>query len=106
MSKCGEPGRGITAAQLIEQGVAPEIVKVVELLTRRADVPSANCYASVRKHPDALAVKLADNADNTDPARTAMLDGATRERLRKKYRAALEAVGVTDGELYARLSGE
>lgn len=39
-------------------------------------------------------VKLADIADNSDPVRLAGLDSATRERLQRKYRHALEAVSA------------
>ena len=95
---------GITGAELVEQGIAPEIVEVVELLTRRDDVPSDHYYAAIREHPDALAVKLADIADNTDPARVGLLDEETRERLRRKYLHALESLGAGAGELHARLS--
>jgi (p)ppGpp synthase/HD superfamily hydrolase len=51
-------------------------------------------YARIRENPIALRVKLADIADNSDEARLALLDDSTAERLRKKYRKALNALGV------------
>ena len=48
--------------------------------------------ARVKADPLALRVKLADIASNTDRARMALLDEATRVRLTEKYRKALEAL--------------
>ena len=42
----------------------------------------------------ALAVKLADLADNTDPVRLNRLPDDTQARLRTKYRSAYRCLGV------------
>lgn len=51
-------------------------------------------FARVRANRFAVLVKTADLADNTDPARQALLDEETRSRLREKYRRAYELLGV------------
>ena len=82
----------VTANDLRAAGVTPQIVDVVELLTRRPDVPSELYYERIRLSPSAKAVKLADIADNTAPWRVAGLDVATQERLAEKYRKARTAL--------------
>lgn len=49
-------------------------------------------YERIKKNPIARRVKLADIADNMNECRLAMLDKSTRERLRRKYREALEVL--------------
>jgi len=45
--------------------------------------------------PIAVAVKRADLADNTDPARLAVLDEDTRRRLESKYARARGLLGTS-----------
>lgn len=75
---------------LREAGMPDAVVDVVILLTRRGGIPADDYYRAIRRDPVALRVKLADIADNTDPARAARLDEATRERLAQKYAHARE----------------
>ncbi len=49
----------------------------------------------IRSSPDALLIKQCDMADNMDPARTALLDNETRERLRLKYEKAVAFLTCT-----------
>jgi hypothetical protein len=49
----------------------------------------------IRSSPDALLIKQCDMADNMDPARTALLDDETRERLRLKYEKAVAFLTAT-----------
>lgn len=72
----------------------PHIVAAVDAITRRAGEDPTEYYRRVRGNDLARRVKLADIADNSDPARLADLDSATRERLERKYRHALEAVSA------------
>lgn len=51
-------------------------------------------YCNMAGNPLAVAVKLADIADNSDPERLVLLDGATAERLRAKYAKAREFLGA------------
>ncbi|MGC5023317.1 HD domain-containing protein [Tsukamurella sp. DT100] len=87
----------VTAHELASAGIPAPVVRAVDLLTRRADVPSEAYYAAIRADPIALAVKRADIADNTDPQRLALLDPATQERLRAKYAAAIAALETPAG---------
>lgn len=63
----------------------PEVVRAVDALTRRSGEAPEHYYARVKSDPLALRVKLADLADNSDPARLAELDTHVRERLERKY---------------------
>lgn len=72
----------------------PHIVAAVDAITRRAGEDPADYYQRVRDNELACRVKLADIADNSDPARLAILDSVTRERLERKYRRAREAVSL------------
>jgi len=82
----------ITAGDLELAGVLPEVIEVVELLTRR-EGDSDDYYRLIAGNPAARAVKLADIAHNTEPARVAQLDAETAERLRGKYERARELLG-------------
>ena len=83
----------IAAAELLEAGVLPEIVEVVELLTRTPDVSPDEYYARIRRHPAARRVKLADIDDNTARWRLRRLDYAMQLRLVEKYAYARRALG-------------
>lgn len=77
---------------LAAQGIPAEIVEAVKLLDRgRSPSPEAY-YAAIRMNAIALAVKLADIVDNSDPVRLALLDEPTRQRLQRKYSKALAAL--------------
>ncbi len=84
----------VTLDELAEQFPA-SVVEAVDVLTRR-DGDGDGYYVRVRANPLALVVKLADIADNTDPARQAALDAATRQRLGLKYAHAREMLGCSD----------
>ena len=66
------------------------MIDAVVLLTRTVENEGDRYYEAIRSNPIALAVKLADIGDNTDPARTARLEPDVRERLARKYAKALE----------------
>ena len=85
-----------TSIELSDLGdeFAPHIVAAVDAITRRVGEAPADYYRRVRGNDLARRVKLADIADNSDPVRLAGLDSATRERLERKYRQALEAVSA------------
>jgi (p)ppGpp synthase/HD superfamily hydrolase len=81
---------GVTAAELLAAGCPPEVVDTVVVLTQLPGESQEDYLARVRTDPVALAVKLADIADNTSPPRIAMLDPATQDRLRAKYARAVQ----------------
>jgi (p)ppGpp synthase/HD superfamily hydrolase len=84
----------VTAADLLAAGIPDTVVSAVTLLTRTESIAPQQYYASIRTDPMALAVKLADLADNTDPVRLNRLPDTTQARLRTKYRLAYECLGV------------
>lgn len=79
----------VTLEQLSEAGFPPAVVAAVDAVTRRPGEASDTYYARVAGDALAVKIKRADIADNTDPARVAALDPATRERLAAKYEHAL-----------------
>lgn len=84
-----------TAAQLSAAGMPARTLQIVQAMTRMPGQHPEDYYAGlVAAGPEAVAVKLADIDDNTDPARTVLLDGATRERLAKKYAKARLLLGA------------
>lgn len=78
--------------ELMAAGMPREVIVSVLALTHRPHEPREDYYARVRADECARRVKLADIADNSDPARLAMLDGPTRERLTRKYEKARQAL--------------
>lgn len=82
----------ITATDLRAAGVLPDIVDVVELMTRTADVSDDEYYLKIKAHTIAVAVKLADIADNEAQWRLGQLDAETRDRLAAKYAHAKEVL--------------
>ena len=83
----------ISSELLVKAGTHPEVVEIVELLTRREGDGDAY-YERIRANPAERAVKLADIGHNTDPDRTATLPAETRKRLAKKYEHALALLGA------------
>ena len=74
--------------ELAACGVTQEQLQALLLLTHAKQEPYLAYLARVKQNPLALAVKLADLADNSDPDRLAKLPEAMAERLRQKYEAA------------------
>ena len=70
------------------------VVDAVIAVTKRSGEDVEDYFARVRANPLAVRVKTADLADNTDPARQARLDEATRARRKEKYRRAYELLGL------------
>lgn len=87
----------LTKDDLLAAGVEPKVVRFVGLLTRTAEQSPEDYYEALRVGPQgAWHVKLADIADNTNPARLALLDDATIVRLTRKYAKARLLLGATD----------
>lgn len=78
-----------TAAELRAAGCPEPVVVAVLALTKRPGEPLDQAMARAAADPIARVVKRADIADNTDPARLALLDPGTAERLRRKYAASI-----------------
>ena len=75
----------VTAADLLTAGWSPEIVRVVEALTRGDDESYEDFVRRAAQDPIARTVKRADVADNADEARLALLPTGQAARLRSKY---------------------
>jgi (p)ppGpp synthase/HD superfamily hydrolase len=84
---------GITAEDLAAAGISDEVIAAVVLLTRTKDNGGNGYYEAISENPIALAVKLADIADNTDPKRTRRLEPEVRRRLEEKYENAKKLLG-------------
>ncbi len=79
----------------VDEEFGPVVAAAVDALTRRLDeADSDDYYVRVKANPIALKVKAADLADNTDPARLALLDPAQRARLEIKYAHARHELGL------------
>ena len=77
-----------TTDELVTCGVTQEQIQALQLLTHAKQEPYLTYLTRVKKNPLAMAVKLADLADNSDPDRLAKLPVAMAERLRQKYEQA------------------
>ncbi|MDO0927716.1 HD domain-containing protein [Streptomyces sp. TG1A-8] len=67
---------------------------VVRALTKRPGEEPEAYARRILATPGALLVKEADLAHNADPARLAVLDGATRKRLTEKYARMRALLGL------------
>jgi len=83
-----------TAEALLAAGVSERAVSAVVVLTRTEDLTSDDYYAVIKVLPVPLLVKTADLASNLAPERVAQLDEHSRARLARKYRRALEVLGI------------
>jgi|GEM_PF-1177910 len=84
----------LTADDLLDAGVLPDIVEIVEVLTRDEEATSSKYFERIRQNPIALAIKSADIDDNLAPWRTRLLPPDARVRLASKYRQARLALGI------------
>ncbi|MFJ8039777.1 HD domain-containing protein [Kitasatospora sp. NPDC096147] len=90
----------LTAEDLLRAGVPGAVVATVQRVTRVAGVGYEEMIRQVAGDQAAALVKIADNAHNSHPDRTAGLAPASRDRLALRYRGAREvlwpAVPVAD----------
>lgn len=87
----------VTAEDLQKQGFPMAVVDAVQALTKRSGESHEDAVRRACADPIAKVVKAADVADNSDPARLALLDPELAERLSKKYARAsalLEQLGA------------
>ncbi len=88
-----EDGR-LTARWLDEAPLTRRTKDIVLAVTKRPGEPPEAYAARILDTPGALLVKEADLAHNADPARLAVLDGATRKRLAEKYARMRALLGL------------
>jgi len=102
-------GTTMTAADMRAGGVPDEVVEAIEVVTK---VQGESAVAYVRRLKASgigLKVKLAEIADDSDPARMMRLDDATRRRLQTEYAhmlGLLDLAGPGRHELEAGPSAE
>ncbi|SHU65074.1 Guanosine polyphosphate pyrophosphohydrolases/synthetases [Mycobacteroides abscessus subsp. abscessus] len=75
----------VTEDSLALQGIPPRIIAAVKILSRDPQISDDQYYTAIRRDTIALAVKLAQIADSTDPARLSTLAPSARQRLIDKY---------------------
>ena len=84
-----------TAACLSAAGMPVDTIRLVQAMTRIPGQRGEDYYAGlVAAGQYAVAVKVADIDDNTDPARVALLEPELRDRLAVKYAKARRLLGV------------
>ena len=83
------PGYGEEVINLVP---ASPMWRAILCVTRAKWMTPEMYYAEIRTSYLARIVKLADIADNADESRLALLDEKTANRLRRKYKNALEAL--------------
>jgi (p)ppGpp synthase/HD superfamily hydrolase len=79
----------VTAGLLAERGYSERVIRMVQMLSRPDDIPYLEWIARLKATGDAevIAVKLADNKDNSDPERVALLPEPERTNARRYQRA-------------------
>lgn len=76
----------VTLVQLAQEGFAPAVVAAIDALTKRPGQTRLDAAARAATNPIALAVKLADNAENMDLSRIASPTAKDFARL-EEYKA-------------------
>lgn len=77
----------MTSEELSSYGFGEDVIKPLELLTRRGEIPYFDYIGEIRKDPVACAVKLADLAHNSDLTRLENVSEKDMARQRKYLRA-------------------
>ncbi|MEU4042649.1 HD domain-containing protein [Streptomyces antibioticus] len=85
----------LSAARLRDAALSDRTKAIVLAVTKRAGEPPEAYVARILATPGALLVKEADLAHNADPARLAVLDEPTRNRLTEKYAGMRALLGLT-----------
>ena len=83
-----------TRDDLAARGISEEAIAMVEAVTKRESEPVEAYFARILACPGAAEVKRADLADNTDPARMALLEPERRAKLEAKYARAFALLGI------------
>ncbi|MFK4595808.1 (p)ppGpp synthase/HD superfamily hydrolase [Streptomyces pristinaespiralis] len=86
----------VLSREWLQQAALPQPVKEMVLALTKGEGEDLETYTRrILATPGALLVKQSDLAHNSDPARLALLDEATRDRLTKKYARTRELLGLT-----------
>lgn len=79
----------ITTDDLLKEGIHERIVEIVDTLTKRRGEEYICYLARIIVDEDAKRIKIADLLDNLREDRLCLLPEDVREKLEKKYQAAL-----------------
>ncbi|WP_328860555.1 HD domain-containing protein [Streptomyces sp. NBC_00306] len=89
---------GVLSRTWLDEAPLPQSVKdMVLALSKGEGEPLEDYTRRILATPGARLVKEADLAHNADPARLALLDERTRERLTAKYAKTRALLGLPDG---------
>ncbi|MEU0370938.1 HD domain-containing protein [Streptomyces sp. NPDC006283] len=89
----------VLSREWLEGAALPPAVKDMVLALTRGEDEDLEVYTQrILATPGALLVKQADLAHNADPARLAVLDEATRDKLAAKYAKMRRLLGLTQEE--------
>ncbi len=88
----------ITLNDLRRLGYPEDVVSAVDSVTQRPSEAYLDMVRRAAADPLGRLIKLADNAHNSDPARLAVLDPATAERLRVKYERARQILNSEEAK--------
>lgn len=88
----------VTLKDLADWGINSRVVEIVDLLTRKADVPDDTYYSRIKANPLARLVKIADITDNSNKQRILWVEDAGTPRNPTKYVHALEVCDLNEDE--------
>ncbi|NWF28341.1 HD domain-containing protein [Streptomyces sp. PKU-EA00015] len=87
----------VLSREWLEGAALPQPVKDMVLALTKGEGEELESYTRrILATPGALLIKEADLAHNSDPARLALLDEETRDRLTEKYAKTRRLLGVED----------
>lgn len=88
----------VTLADLADWGINERVIEIVDLLTRKAEVPDNAYYEKIKANSLARRVKLADITDNANKQRILWVEDAGVSRNATRYVHALEVFELTEDE--------
>ena len=83
-----------TLDDLRELGTPEPVIALIDALSKRPDESRDDYLTRVVANPDAIPVKRADIASNSDPVRLAKLPADVRAKLERKYAHTLEVLNA------------
>jgi hypothetical protein len=88
----------VEVADLLAWGINERVVELVDLLTRKKEVPDDTYYKKIKANPLARLVKIADVTDNSNMQRILWVEDAGVARNATKYVHAFEVFELSDDE--------